>query len=1107
MLVGAGLQGFLATAASADTGASGLALSTTLRDFEYAGAPLHSTVTNPDFQSYSSGLQPGLVGSTLGADGLPVFNSSGSPTSITSAASFAQWFRDTPGTNVTVHDSLTLTEIASNVYQYTSSKYYPLDGKGWNDPSYGPNAQVDSDCNDTAAHNFSFTQQIHGAFDYSSQSSPALSFTADDDLWLFINGHLAVDSGGVHGDASGSVMLDAAHAASFGLVSGQSYPFDLFKAERHTCASTFKLTLSGLRLEATTPLVSIGGVSAGATYEYGQVPAATCTATSIDGTQQISPTLSTPSNGDGTGQQTATCSYTDSAGNTTTATATYSIADTTPPAVTVSAPTTVEATGPQTAVGFTASALDRLDGPVPVSCTLDGGAIVTVGELGPVALGPHRIQCTATDSHDNTGTATATVTVADTTAPTLPTLVNYTPEFGPDGTAAATYASPADATDLVDGQDPVACAPASGAVTLTAADPSTTVTCTAVDGAGNGASGQFTITAHDADAPTITVPASVTAEATGRDGAVVPYATPTATDNVDGPRPVTCDHDPDTTFPLGITMVSCASSDTSGNVSRAAFTVTVQDTTPPAVSGHIPATFEATGPLTHPDYTASATDAVDGTVPVTCLTNPSDPSSVYTGQDVPVGPLTLFCSATDSHGNTGTITLATVVVDTMPPTVTVPGPKAVEATDPAGTPVASVALTPATASDLVDGPVTPSCTPDVSGDHFQIGTNTVTCTAVDRAGNTGQASYTVTVVDTTPPAYAPTQNVTVAGPPSGTAVNYDAPLATDSVDGVVPVSCSPAAGSIFPQGVTTVTCTAADKHHNTSSTTFTITVSDQDPPVVTVPANITAEASGPNGVTVTYPAASALDAVDGPRPTSCTPVSGSTFPLGTTTVKCDASDTSGNVGTGSFTVTVVDTTAPHITTPGALVATATATRGAAVTYTPPSATDAVDGTDPVTCTTPTQSGPMTVSAGATFAPGVTTVTCHSTDAAQNTGTATFTVTVTYGFGAFLPPINNDGTSVFKLGSTVPVKFTLAGASAGVQDAPAKLFLMRLSGTTATTGTYAASGTSASTTGNAFRYSSDHYQFNLATPGLSAGTWQLQVGLGDGDPHTVTIELR
>ncbi len=79
---------------------------------------------------------------------------------------------------------------------------------------------------------------------------------------------------------------------------------------------------------------------------------------------------------------------------------------------------------------------------------------------------------------------------------------------------------------------------------------------------------------------------------------------------------------------------------------------------------------------------------------------------------------------------------------------------------------------------------------------------------------------------------------------------------------------------------------------------------DTTPPVLTLPQSVSVNATGPNGATVSY-TASATDAVDGPVPVTCTPPSGSTFAIGDTTVYCTASDSTGNIASGSFVVHVV----------------------------------------------------------------------------------------------------------------------------------------------------------------------------------------------------------
>ncbi len=193
-----------------------------------------------------------------------------------------------------------------------------------------------------------------------------------------------------------------------------------------------------------------------------------------------------------------------------------------------------------------------------------------------------------------------------------------------------------------------------------------------------------------------------------------------------------------------------------------------------------------------------------------------------------------------------------------------------------------------------------------------------------------------------------------------------------------------------------------------------------------------------------------------------------------------------------------------MTTSGNLTAVATSVSGAAVSYTAPTAEDLVDGPVAATCDKPS---------GSVFALGVTTVTCTATDEAGNTGTASFTVTVSVSWSNVLQPINagsSCGTgSVFKLGSTVPVKFRLSGDSAGITNLTAKLGHQRLASDGTLGGVNEAVSTSSATTGNLFRYDATaaQYIFNLNTKTLSSGCYRLLIDLGDGAPRSVDIGLR
>ena len=198
-----------------------------------------------------------------------------------------------------------------------------------------------------------------------------------------------------------------------------------------------------------------------------------------------------------------------------------------------------------------------------------------------------------------------------------------------------------------------------------------------------------------------------------------------------------------------------------------------------------------------------------------------------------------------------------------------------------------------------------------------MGVTTVTCSATDAHGNTGSASFTVTVTDTTAPVVTPPADVTVeATSPSGAVATFADATALDIVDGPLPATCDHASGDTFPVGVTTVTCSATDAHGNTGTATFVVTVTDTTAPVVTPAGGCDGGGDRARaGAVATFADATALDIVDGPLPAGCDHASGDTFPVGVTTVTCSATDAHGNTGSATFIVTVTDTTAPVVTPP------------------------------------------------------------------------------------------------------------------------------------------------------------------------------------------------
>ncbi len=141
---------------------------------------------------------------------------------------------DTSFINIVIKDSLPFLHEGNGVYQFDrsgkngASEFFWLDGRGYGD-------EGDRDRSDNE-HNYSFTMEMHILF----QKQPGLTFNfnGDDDVWVFVDGKLAMDLGGVHGPADGSFNVDSID----GLENGKNYMFSLFYAERNVVKSTIKIT-------------------------------------------------------------------------------------------------------------------------------------------------------------------------------------------------------------------------------------------------------------------------------------------------------------------------------------------------------------------------------------------------------------------------------------------------------------------------------------------------------------------------------------------------------------------------------------------------------------------------------------------------------------------------------------------------------------------------------------------------------------------------------------------------------------------------------------------------------------------------------------------------
>lgn len=211
-------------------------------------------------------------------------------------------------------------------------------------------------------------------------------------------------------------------------------------------------------------------------------------------------------------------------------------------------------------------------------------------------------------------------------------------------------------------------------------------------------------------------------------------------------------------------------------------------------------------------YEASAVDAVDGPVAVTCT-----PAS---GMTFPIGTTDVQCAAEDAAGNDAAASFDVRIVDTTGPALTLPTAMALDATSRDG---AVVEYSP-TAVDLVDGDINVVCSP-ASGTTLPVGVTVVTCAAVDSRGNESTGTFDVTVRDVTAPELErvdPQDSYEVASPTGG--IVEFAVTSHDDIDGDIAVVCNPASGSSFAVGTHPVHCEAVDAAGNVGELDFSIDV-------------------------------------------------------------------------------------------------------------------------------------------------------------------------------------------------------------------------------------------------------------------------------------------
>ena len=507
------------------------------------------------------------------------------------------------------------------------------------------------------------------------------------------------------------------------------------------------------------------------------------------------------------------------------------------------------------------------------------------------------------------------------------------------------------------------------------------VTYTAIDIHGNFSSEKFFVTVIDNEDPTIAgmpLDISITAEA-GQCSSAVIWPAPVPQDNCEILES-SSSHLPGDTFLVGTTVVTYATSDIHGNEYSAEFSVTVTDDENPLISD-MPNNIQVNNDAGQCGAVSTWTEpsATDN-----CLVA-SFTSDHASGDFFPVGDTVVKYTAEDIHGNISTSEFMISITDNEVPSIS--GMSAdVSVDNDAGQCGALITWADPSADDNCE--VQSFTSTHASGDFFEVGSTTVTYTAIDIYGNEKQESFQVDVADA--------ENPTISGLSGDLASTNDAgacgaviawtnPTAADNCE-IQSFTSTHDSGDFFEVGTTTVTYTAVDIHNNELSGSFDVTITDDENPTISnVPASmVISNDLGECSAVASWTLPSANDNCEVQSITS-SHESGTAFPVGLTVVELVATDIHGNTSNDSFLITVTDNENPVLSgvSGDLVVANQPGQCGASVSWVDPSENDNCG----------VVSSTQSHNSGHFFLVGSTTVTYQITDQAGNSASASFEVTV------------------------------------------------------------------------------------------------------------------